>query len=120
MTDARLEGVVLCRVGAHRMAFEAPGVHTILAPGDMPGAAHARDLFGLARLEGRLLREGDAALVVDSVEISQETPALRAVPAPLQGAAGGSLLGFLELSELWPLFSLRALARFAASRSSDG
>jgi hypothetical protein len=120
MASARLGGVVLCRVGGHRLAFETPGVQSILGPGEVPQAAHARDLFGLERLEGRLLAEGEAALVVDSVEISQETPALRPVPAPLRGAAGGSLLGFLELGELWPLFSLPALARFAASRSPDG
>lgn len=117
MVASMLDGMVLSRVGVHRLAFAAPGVDSILSPGERVATAYARDLFGLARLEGRLLGEGDEALVVDSVEISQDSAVIRAVPAPLRGAAGGSLLGFVELAELWPVFSLRALARFAAARS---
>lgn len=115
--DGRLEGVVLCRVGEHRLAFAASGVRSIGEPREVPKACHARDLFELARVEGRLLQEDSEALVVDSVEIAQEPQLLRPVPLPLRAIAGGSLLGFVELGELWPLFSLRALARFAASRS---
>lgn len=105
-----IEGLVLCRVGADRLAvrahevtaFELPGPHARYAgAGFTPGA--------IAPADGKLLRHHDTGLVVDSVEVHSERLELLAVPLVLQ-ARGGALSGFVEAGGLlWPVLSLARL-----------
>ena len=111
---AALEGLVLCRVGEHRLAFPAAGVVQISdwALGDFP-AAHARSAFSLPPANGRCVEDGRGGLVVDSLEIATDPLPLMPVPAMLLGAVGGALRGFVVLSgELCPVLALTDFAQY--------
>lgn len=107
-----IEGLVLCRVGADRLAvrahevtaFEVPGPHARYAgAGFTPGA--------VAPADARLLRHHDTGLVVDSVEVHSERLQLLEVPVVLRAAWGGALSGFVEAGGLlWPVLCLERLA----------
>ena len=107
-----VEGLVLCRVGADRLAVRASEVTAFELP--TPGARYAGTGFApgaLAPLEGKQLRHHGAALVVDSVEVHSERLPLLPVPTLLTAAWGGALAGFVETGGLlWPLLSLERLA----------
>lgn len=109
-----IEGLVLCRVGADRLAVRAREVTAFeVAP---PGAPYAGTGFmagSVAPVDARLLRHHHAVLAVDSVEVHPERLRLLPVPAVLCAAWGGALAGFVEASGLlWPVLSLE---RFAAT-----
>ncbi len=110
------EGLVLCRVGDHRLAFPAAQVVQISdwALGDPP-TPHARAAFFLPSAGGRRLEDGVGGLVVDSLEVATESKALLPVPAMLVGSVGGSLRGFVLLSgKLCPVLAVTAFAQFLA------
>ncbi len=108
-----IEGLVLCRVGADRLAVRAHEVTSFDVP--HPHAPYAGVGFepgAVAPADGKLLRHHDTSLVVDSVEVHAERLKLLAVPPVLREAWGGALSGFVEAGGvLWPVLSL---ARFAA------
>lgn len=113
---AELEGLVLCRVGDHRLAFPASSVVQISdwVLGGIP-TPHARAAFALPAVDGRCVEDGRGGLVVDSLEISTDRVSLLPVPAMLLGAVGGSLRGFIVLSgELCPVLALTEFTQFLA------
>jgi hypothetical protein len=112
--SGELLGLVLCRVGEHRLAFPANGVVQISdwALGGIP-TPHARAAFSLPPGNGRCLEDGRGGLVVDSLEIATDPLPLLPVPAMLLGAAGGALRGFILLSgELCPVLAVSEFAQF--------
>lgn len=114
--DEVIEGLVLCRVGADRLAVRAREVTAFDVPGG--GAPYAGADFtpsAQAPADGKLLRHHDTAMVVDSVEVHSERLPLLAVPTVLRDAAwGGTLCGFVEAGGLlWPVLSFE---RRAATR----
>lgn len=113
VTTEVIEGLVLCRVGADRLAVRAHEV-TAFDVAD-PHARYAGagfDPAALAPLDARLLRHHHTALAVDSVEVHSERLKLLSVPPVLRAAWGGALFGFVEAGGLlWPVVSLE---RFAA------
>ena len=109
-----IEGVVLCRVGDHQIAFPAAAVGTIdqWEPGAAP-APNARAAFGMAAASGKVLLRGGFALVVDGLEIVTDPTKLLPVPAMLLGAVGGSLRGFIQAHDrLVPLLGLAEFSTF--------
>jgi hypothetical protein len=110
-------GVVLCRAGAHRLAFFARQVVAIELWGKGGRRVeHAREAFALPPESGRLLMaEGGFGVVVDAVEVAAEPPALMPAPLLLLGEAGGSVRGFLSMGgELWPVLRLPEFSRYLA------
>ncbi len=113
-----IEGLLLCQVAEHWLAFPAKSVTRIdvWSEGDVL-AAHARWAFDLPRAPGRLLAEGTARRVVDALEIHSEPSGLFPVPGVLIGAAGGALRGFVAAQHrLWPLVEVAPLVRYLAER----
>ena len=106
-------GLLLCRAGVHRLAFEAADVTVIDAP--RPDALWAGTCFGVpgrAPEGARQLWHDEATVVVDSLEVFSEPTPLLPVPAALGGVLDGSLCGFAEaLGLLWPVVVLAGLAR---------
>jgi hypothetical protein len=116
-----IEGLVLCRVGDHQIAFPAAAVGSIdlWEPGGLP-AAHARAAFGLQPKAGKLLLRGGFSLVVDALEIVADRAKLLPVPAMLLGAVGGSLRGFVQAAgALVPLLGLAEFSTFVTRSRSD-
>lgn len=116
MTGARslgdtVEGVVLCRVGANRLAVLAGEVAAVELPGDAaPYAGRLFDAAARTPADARLLRHETSALVVDALEIHAERVALFPVPGVLARGVGGALRGFVQVADaLWPVVSLPAL-----------
>ncbi len=112
--SAPLEGIVLCRVGDHRLAFPAAQVVQISdwAVGGIP-TPHARTAFALPPTNGRCVEDGRGGLVVDSLEIASDPLPMMPVPAMLLGAVGGSLRGFIVLSgELCPVLAITEFSQF--------
>lgn len=112
--EDQLEGLVLCKAGEFRFASSAVAVSKVrqLEPGeDLPRAVVAWGEaipFG----SGRVLEEDGQGLVIDSLEVVPDRVAMLPVPAILLGAVGGALRGFVQVGgALWPLLSVRALAR---------
>ncbi len=116
----RVAGVVLCRVGDHRLAFPALQVVAIEAyvPSDR-GHPQARVAFELPKLpHGRtMLSEKGEAVVVDALEVQQESFPLLPPPTLMQAVLGGSLRGFATIQEqLWPVLELALFSRFLLRR----
>ncbi len=112
--STQLEGMVLCRVGEHRLAFPASDVSQISdwAIGDA-ALPHARAAFSLPPSAGRCVEDGQGGLIVDSLEIATDPLPMLEVPAMLVGAAGGALRGFIVLSgELCPVLAVTPFAQF--------
>ena len=109
-SEPQLGGVVLCRVGQHRLAFPAQQVVTIEAyesSGQHYPLAHRAYALPSVQTGRALMGEAGDAVVVDALEVHQET--LRLLPAPLlmRSAVGGSLQGFARVQEhLWPVLRL--------------
>lgn len=113
-----IEGLVLCRVGDHQIAFPAAAVGTIdqWEPGGVP-APQARAAFGLDPVAGKLLVRGGFSLVVDALEIVADRTKLLPVPVMLLGAIGGSLRGFvLAGAVVVPLLGLAEFSTFVTGR----
>jgi hypothetical protein len=114
-------GLVLCRVGAHRLAFHAREIVSITAwsPGDaLTGCV--RPLLGLPPAPGKALvgAEGEA-VVVDTLEIHGDSAGLYPPSKVLDGVAGKSLRGFALIGQaLWPIFHLSHFSRFLAPARS--
>lgn len=109
-----IEGLVVCRVGDHRLAFPASAVGNIAQweVTDAP-APMAREVFGLPPASGKLLVYGGFAVVVDGLEVVAERAKLLPVPAMLLGAVGGALRGFVQQANvLIPLLGLAEFSRF--------
>lgn len=108
-----IEGLVLCRVGADRLAVRAHEVTAFEVPHER--ALYAGEGFtpgALAPADGKLLRHHHTGLVVDSVEVHSERLPLLAVPAVLGSAWGGALAGFVEAGGLlWPVLSLERFSQ---------
>lgn len=113
---AELEGLVLCRVGEHRLAFPASKVVQI-SDWAIGGIATptARAAFSLPAINGRRVEDGLTGLIVDSVEIGVDAFELLPVPVILQGSAGGSLRGFIVLAgALCPVLAVTEFAQYLA------
>lgn len=106
MANGVVDGVVLCRVGAARLAVVCHEIDAIaLVEGKTwdVGLAFGVDATG----EGRALQCHGQLLKVDSIDVLA-TPGLPVLPVPaaLQGLGDGVLTGFIEvLGALWPLVS---------------
>ncbi len=116
-------GVVLCRVGEHRLAFPATEVVTIEAygatPERFPQARVAFSLPGAASGRTVLSAEGEA-VVVDALEVQQESYPLLLPPVLMRAAVGGSLHGFAQIQQqLWPVLQLGTFSRFLLSRRRE-
>lgn len=102
-----IEGLVLCRVGADRLAVRAREITAFEVP--QPDAPYAGEGFtpgAIAPPDARLLRHHGTSMVVDSVEVHSERLPLLAVPVVLRAAWGGALSGFVEAGGLlWPVLS---------------
>ncbi len=109
-TAARIEGVVLCRVGDDRLAVRAQDIVSfeMAAPDALYAGARFRGGSTMPP-EPRALRVEAGVLLVDSVEVLPESvPMLRVPPALERGA----LIGFIEASGLlWPVVSIERLLR---------
>jgi hypothetical protein len=114
LSPATIDGLVLCTAGEHRLAFFARDVTGIdVWATSQPGVPYARSAWQLPAAPGKLLVQDDAALVVDTLEISAEPLPSLTVPLVLTRAAGGALGGFiLARGQLWPLLALTPFARF--------
>ena len=111
-----IEGLVMCRVGDHQIAFPAASVGSIeqWEPGGVP-APSARVAFGLQPASGKLLVHGGFSLVVDTLEIVAEQVRLMPAPSLLAGAIGGSLRGFVSPAQsLVPLLGLAEFSTFVS------
>jgi hypothetical protein len=108
----QVEGVVLCRVGVHRLAVLAGEVGVVELPSsDSPYAGRLFDAAASSPADARLLRHETAAMVVDTLEVHAERLSLFPVPTLLGRVVGGALRGFvLAQGALWPVVSLPALA----------
>jgi hypothetical protein len=108
-----VEGLVLCRVGADRLAVRAHEV-TAFEPAS-EGALYAGTGFqadAKAPPDAKLIRHRTSSVVVDAVEVHAERLQLLAVPEVLRLAWGGALAGFVETGGvLWPVLSLEKLTR---------
>lgn len=113
MADS-IDGLVLCQVGEHRLAFRAREVAGIDLWATLEGGvSYARKAWQLPAAPGRLLTQKDARVVVDALEICAEPSAALPVPPLLRAAAGGALFAFvLAKGQLWPLLKLPAFARY--------
>lgn len=109
-----VDGLVLCTAGEHRLAFFAKDVTGIdVWAQTTEGAPYARTAWRLPPAAGRLLVQDDAAVVVDTLEISSDPLPSLSVPQVLTHAAGGALNGFVVArGQLWPLLALIPFARF--------
>jgi len=115
---SQIEGVLLCQVEKHWLAFPARGVTRIDTWADTDVLAqHARTAFDLPPAPGKVLEDGAARLVVDTLEIHSEVAQLFPVPGVLVGAAGGALNGFVFARQrLWPLVEVARLCRYLSDR----
>lgn len=114
----RVEGLVLCRVGEHRLAVlasEVAGIDEATA-----GAPYAGVSFSgraAAPSGARLLRDPRGGVLVDALEVHSEPLDLLSVPFVLSRLMGGALTGFVTAGEaLWPVVSLPGLASFLEGR----
>jgi hypothetical protein len=112
-----VEGLVLCRVGADRLAVRAHEITAFeVSDPTAPYAGAGFEPGSLAPADGKLLRHHQTALVVDSVEVHSERLPLLSVPPVLREAWGGALSGFVETGGLlWPVLSLERFARNPAA-----
>lgn len=104
---SRVQGMLLCHAGSHRLAFHAHEVASITSP-EGKAACSARLAFQEVPGASRVLVSGAGGAVgVDTLEIDAE-PRLVLPPPPVAvRASGGSLQGFvLAQGELWPLVGL--------------
>ncbi len=112
--DRTVEGLVLCRVGEHRLAVLPDDVTAIEeAHGEAPYAGRCFSKKGRAPAGARLLRDERAGVLVDALEVHAERLTLFAVPAALRPLMGGALAGFVEAAGgLWPVVSFGPFARY--------
>lgn len=122
----RVAGLVLCRVAEHRLAFPAEQVTIVRSwTEDDREAPHARTAYELPAARGRVLSCDDGrAVVVDSIEVWQESVPLLAVPGLVPQKVARYMAGFAEVeSALWPVLQLRAFSIYlseSAGRSAQG
>jgi hypothetical protein len=112
-----LVGILLCRAGAHRLAFAAGDVVAVESWTEGDAFPHARQAFSLPGGQGRVLisATGDA-VGVDAIEVFQEAVRLMAPPVLLVARFGGSLEGFISVNQsLWPVMRLSEFCRFLSS-----
>lgn len=116
--EDQVSGLLLCRVGPHRLAFPAGQVLSIESSIAGVNFPHAREAFDLAAAPGRvLLTEGGEAVTVDTLEVHPDLATLLPAPRMLGGGAGGSLRGFVAVRDhLWPLHNLIGFARYLTHR----
>lgn len=111
-TAARIEGVVLCRVGDDRLAVRAQEIVSFEMAS--PDALYAGARFhqgSTVPAEPRALRVEAGVLLVDSVEVLPEALPMMRVPPSLER---GALIGFIEaMGLLWPVVSVERLLRGA-------
>jgi hypothetical protein len=115
--EHQVEGVVLCRVGPHRLAVLAGEIGVVELPsGDAPYAGRLFDAGASSPAEARLLRHETSSMVVDTLEVHGERLVLFPVPKVLGLLVGGALRGFvLAQGALWPVVSLPALSAHLAT-----
>lgn len=127
----QVPGLILCRAGDFRLAFPAQQVVSIevWSPNSepeerqTPGArrAHTRAALGLPPSAGKVVVSASGArVVVDALEVFQETLPLLPPPSLLSRGAGGALKGFVSVKEqLFPVFRLGEFFRFLSHGSGE-
>ena len=108
----RVSGLLLCKAGPHRLAFEAREVVSIAASEDL-ACPSARLAFRLPAGSGRaLVGEDGSAVTVDSLEVSQDSGPLLGCSPLLGPRSLQSLVGFVMIKDvLWPLVQLGPFSR---------
>lgn len=110
----KVYGLLLCRAGGNRLAFPAQQVVAVEAFDPVLEAPHARLAFAQRADRGRtLIAESGEALIVDEVQVLQETVTLLPSP-PIAGRGNaGWLRGFVSIQDtLWPVLELAAFSHF--------
>ena len=110
----QISGVLLCRAGGRRLAFPAMQVAAVESWLEGEALPHARHPFPEHAARGRVLISltGDG-VVVDAIEVFQETVALLPAPPLLERGVGGSLQGFASIrQELWPVVRLAEFSQY--------
>lgn len=110
---SRVQGMLLCHAGSHRLAFHAHEVASITSP-QGHAACSARRAFHADEGASRVLVSASGSGVgVDALEIDAESHPLLPAPPVAVRASGGSLQGFVQArGELWPLVGLVDFERF--------
>lgn len=110
----KVYGLLLCRCGDNRLAFPAQQVVAVEAFDPVLEAPHARSAFSLEPARGRtLIAESGESVIVDEVQVHQETMSLLRPPPIARGASSGWLKGFVSAREqLWPVLDLAHFSRF--------
>ncbi len=104
---SRVQGMLLCHAGPHRLAFHAHEVASITSPRELD-ACSARLAFEEAPGASRVLVSASGGAVgVDTLEIDAEPRPVLPPPPEAVRASRGSLRGFeLARGELWPRVGL--------------
>ncbi|RJS19133.1 protein CrdC [Corallococcus sp. H22C18031201] len=109
---SRVEGTLLCRAGAHRIAFAAHEV-AFIASAVRESTARtwsARRAFREAASESRgrvLVAPSGESVGVDALELDADTHSVLPPPHVTATLSGGSLRGFILVrGALWPLLGL--------------
>jgi len=112
-----VDGLLLCRSGGHRLAFPASQVVAVEAYDPVLQAPDARLAFSLEAGRGRILiAESGEAVIVDEVQVHQETVPLLPPPSIAGAVATTWLQGFIHAREqLWPVLDLPGFSRYLSA-----
>ncbi|MFL5320996.1 MAG: hypothetical protein ACJ790_15140 [Myxococcaceae bacterium] len=102
LPSTEVTGLLLCRHGGDRLAFLANQVERI----------------ELREGEKFLCAPGGEGVGVESVEVHSESVSLLPTPRLMSAGIGGSLYGFVSVSEaLYPVVRVTEFARFLSRRA---
>lgn len=112
-------GLLLCQAATNRFAFLAEHVSTI-EPYREGAAPHASVMFNQTSSTGKIVRHASGAGVgVDWLEVHGEDVPLLPPPRLMLAGVGGSLYGFVALTQgLFPVLRLADFARYLSSYSA--
>lgn len=104
---SRVQGMLLCHAGPHRLAFHAHEVVSITSPQGRSACSARRAFEGAPGASRVLVSASGGAVGVDTLEIDAEPRPVLPPPPVAVHASGGSLQGFvLARGQLWPLVGL--------------
>ncbi|MBJ6761906.1 protein CrdC [Myxococcaceae bacterium JPH2] len=122
---SRVEGTLLCRAGAHRIAFAAHEVAFIAsaereATSRVWSARRAFHEAASASLGRVLVAPSGESVGVDALELDAETHSVLPPPPVAEALSGGSLRGFIMVrGSLWPLLGLADFEHFLRSLDAE-